>query len=81
VVYLFGAAVTPLAGRCVDLYGHRTGLAIGMGVGSVGAALTLTQSGANPLRWRVQVNSSAVFAVASRYSGFMADLRTNDSCP
>jgi len=42
VVYLFGAAVTPLAGRCVDLYGHRTGLAIGMGVGSVGAALTLT---------------------------------------
>jgi MFS family permease len=42
VVYLVGAAVTPLAGRCVDLYGHRAGLAIGMGVGSVGAALTLT---------------------------------------
>ena len=32
VVYLVGAAVTPIAGRCVDLYGHRAGLAIGMGV-------------------------------------------------
>ena len=42
VVYLFGAAVTPLAGRSVDLYGHRTGLAIGTAVGVVGAALTLT---------------------------------------
>ena len=42
VVYLFGAAVTPLAGRCVDLYGHRAGLAIGMSVGALGAALTLT---------------------------------------
>jgi len=42
VVYLFGAAVTPLAGRCVDLYGHRAGLAIGVVVGATGAALTLT---------------------------------------
>jgi MFS family permease len=42
VVYLFGAAVTPLAGRCVDLYGHRAGLAIGMAVGAIGAVLTLT---------------------------------------
>jgi MFS transporter, YNFM family, putative membrane transport protein len=42
VVYLFGAAVTPLAGRWVDLYGHRAGLAVGMAVGAVGALLTLT---------------------------------------
>jgi YNFM family putative membrane transporter len=42
VVYLFGAAVTPLAGRCVDRYGHRAGLTIGMAVGGLGAALTLT---------------------------------------
>lgn len=42
VVYLFGAAVTPIAGRWVDIYGHRAGLAVGMGVGSMGAALTLT---------------------------------------
>ena len=42
VVYLVGAAVTPIAGRSVDLYGHRTGLAIGTTVGVAGAALTLT---------------------------------------
>ena len=41
VVYLFGAAVTPLAGRCVDVYGHRVGLAVGMVVGATGALLTL----------------------------------------
>ena len=42
VVYLFGAAVTPLAGRWVDLYGHRAGLAVGMVMGATGALLTLT---------------------------------------
>jgi len=42
VVYLFGAAVTPIAGRWVDVYGHRAGLAVGMAVGAVGALLTLT---------------------------------------
>lgn len=42
VVYLFGAAVTPIAGRFVDAYGHRVGLGIGMATGLTGAALTLT---------------------------------------
>lgn len=42
VVYLFGAAVTPLAGVWVDRYGHRAGLAIGMAIGATGALLTLT---------------------------------------
>jgi len=42
VVYLFGAAVTPLAGWSIDLYGHRAGLTLGMAVGVLGAALTLT---------------------------------------
>ena len=36
VVYLFGAAVTPIAGRWVDVYGHRAGLAVGMAVGALG---------------------------------------------
>lgn len=44
VVYLFGAAVTPLAGVWVDRYGHRAGLAIGMAIGATGALLTLTSS-------------------------------------
>jgi MFS family permease len=41
IVYLFGAAVTPIAGRWVDLHGHRTGLVVGMSVGATGALLTL----------------------------------------
>jgi YNFM family putative membrane transporter len=42
VVYLVGAIVTPLAGRWIDVRGHRTGLAAAMVVGIFGALLTLT---------------------------------------
>ena len=71
VVYLFGAAVTPLAGRCVDVYGHRAGLAVGMVVGATGALLTL----AAPLPFIVvglALVGSGVFiaqATASSYIG------------
>jgi predicted MFS family arabinose efflux permease len=41
VVYLFGAAVTPLAGRLIDLYGHRTGVMLGVTIGVAGALMTL----------------------------------------
>jgi MFS family permease len=40
-VYLFGAAVTPLAGRWIDARGHRAALASGVGVGALGSMLTL----------------------------------------
>lgn len=71
IVYLFGAAVTPIAGRFVDSYGHRTGLAIGMAVGALGALLTL----ASPL-WIIVAGlalvGSGVFiaqATSSSYIG------------
>jgi YNFM family putative membrane transporter len=41
VVYLVGIVVTPFGGRWIDRYGHRTGLALAMGIGAVGALLTL----------------------------------------
>jgi MFS transporter, YNFM family, putative membrane transport protein len=41
VVYLIGAAVTPLAGRWIDRNGHRAGLRAGMSIGVAGAAVTL----------------------------------------
>jgi MFS family permease len=41
VVYLFGAAVLPFAGRWIDVRGHRATLAISMAVGVSGAFLTL----------------------------------------
>jgi len=39
--YLIGAAVTPPCGRAIDRYGHRTALALAMGVGITGMLLTL----------------------------------------
>jgi MFS transporter, YNFM family, putative membrane transport protein len=44
VVYLLGAAVTPLAGWWIDTYGHRAGIASAMGIGGAGALLTLAPS-------------------------------------
>jgi predicted MFS family arabinose efflux permease len=41
VVYLVGAAVTPIAGHLVDTRGHRAGLASGVAIGVAGALLTL----------------------------------------
>jgi predicted MFS family arabinose efflux permease len=44
VVYLIGAAVTPVAGRWIDVHGHRAGLSWGMTLGVAGALLTLAPS-------------------------------------
>jgi YNFM family putative membrane transporter len=41
VVYLIGAAVTPIAGRWVDERGHRAGLRAGMTIGAAGAVVSL----------------------------------------
>ena len=41
VVYLFGAAVTPIAGRWSDRFGHRAALGGGIAVGLFGATCTL----------------------------------------
>jgi MFS transporter, YNFM family, putative membrane transport protein len=44
VTYLVGAVVTPFAGRWIDRYGHRVGIASAMAVGGAGALLTLVPS-------------------------------------
>ncbi len=71
VVYLFGAAVAPAAGRFVDASGHRAGLGLGMGVGLCGAVLTLF-----PPLWSIVIGlalvGTGVFiaqATASSYIG------------
>ena len=40
-VYLVGAVVTPIAGRQIDMRGHRAGLASGVAIGTLGSLLTL----------------------------------------
>lgn len=42
--YLFGAVVTPSAGRIIDHYGHRTATVLAMGTGVAGMLLTLMPS-------------------------------------
>jgi MFS transporter, YNFM family, putative membrane transport protein len=44
VTYLVGAVVTPSAGRWIDRYGHRAGIASAMALGGAGALLTLVPS-------------------------------------
>jgi MFS transporter, YNFM family, putative membrane transport protein len=71
VVYLVGAAVTPLAGGWVDRRGHRGALLLGAAVGIVGALLTLGVSGASIVTGLALV-ASGVFisqATASSYIG------------
>jgi MFS transporter, YNFM family, putative membrane transport protein len=43
-VYLFGLIVTPLSGRCLDLYGIRVTTAVGFAFSAVGLLLTLVHS-------------------------------------
>jgi MFS family permease len=72
--YLIGAAVTPPCGRAIDRYGHRTALALAMGMGIAGMLLTLV-----PNLWMVvaglAVCCSGVFvaqATATSYIGLAA---------
>ena len=44
VVYLVGAAITPISGRAIDRFGNRRTLAFAIGTGVAGVALTLGQS-------------------------------------
>jgi MFS family permease len=44
VVYLVGAAITPVVGPIIDRHGHRRGMAVATAFGVAGALLTLTGS-------------------------------------
>jgi YNFM family putative membrane transporter len=44
VVYLLGAAVMPVSGRWIDIYGHRAGMALAMSLGATGSLMTLAPS-------------------------------------
>jgi predicted MFS family arabinose efflux permease len=77
VVYLIGAAATPLAGRWVDVYGHRIGLGAAMGVGGAGALLTLVP-------WLPAViaglalSATGVFIAHATTSGYIGAVTTED---
>jgi predicted MFS family arabinose efflux permease len=74
-VYLIGAALTSVAGRWIDDYGHRASLAAGMTIGAAGALLTLVASLPAVVAGLALV-STAVFvsqATASGYIGLVTE--------
>ena len=76
-VYLVGAVATPLAGRWIDVYGHRIGLAAAMGIGGVGALLTLAP-------WLpaiiagLALSATGVFIAQATTSGYIGAVTTTD---
>ncbi len=69
-MYLAGVAITPLAGRAIDRFGHRVTLATAIGVSIAGVALTL----AHPL-WVIAaglaVACAGIFSAQASASAFI----------
>jgi MFS family permease len=77
VVYLVGAAVTPLSGAWVDRYGHRAGLASAMAIGGAGALLTLAPS-LPAIIAGLALCSTGVFIAQATTSGYIGAVTTKD---
>jgi MFS transporter, YNFM family, putative membrane transport protein len=77
VVYLVGAAVTPLSGAWVDEYGHRAGLAGAMAIGGAGALLTLVPS-LPAIVVGLALCSTGVFVAQATTSGYIGAVTTRD---
>jgi predicted MFS family arabinose efflux permease len=77
VVYLIGAIVMPFGGRWIDAYGHRTGLAAAMGIGGVGALITLLPSMPAILAG-LTLCSTGVFVAQTTTSSHIGAVTTED---
>jgi YNFM family putative membrane transporter len=77
VVYLVGAAVTPLSGAWVDRYGHRAGLAAAMTIGGAGAVMTLLPS-LSFIVAGLTLCSTGVFIAQATTSGYIGAVTTRD---
>jgi MFS family permease len=77
VVYLVGAVVTPLSGRWIDRYGHRTGMTAAMTIGAAGALLTLLPS-LPAIVAGLALTSTGVFIAQTTTSSHIGTVTTND---
>jgi MFS transporter, YNFM family, putative membrane transport protein len=77
VVYLLGAAVTPFGGRWIDRHGHRSGLALAMGIGGAGALLTLV-SWLPAIVAGLALCSTGVFVAQATTSSYIGAVTTRD---
>jgi MFS family permease len=76
-VYLVGLVVTPFGGRWIDRYGHRTGLALAMGLGAAGALLTLMPS-LVVIAAGLALCSTGVFVAQAATSSYIGAVTTRD---
>ena len=76
-VYLAGAAITPISGRWIDVYGHRTALVAAIAIGVTGSLLTLAGT-----LWVVvsglALVSSGVFVAQAAASSYVGAAATHD---
>jgi predicted MFS family arabinose efflux permease len=77
VVYLIGAAVTPLAGRWIDERGHRACLGFGMSLGTGGALLTLV-SWLPAVVAGLALTATGVFVSQATASGYIGAVTAQD---
>lgn len=76
-VYLAGAAITPIAGRWIDVHGHRNALVAAIAIGVTGSLLTLAGT-----LWLVVAGlalvSSGVFVAQAAASSYVGAAATHD---
>jgi YNFM family putative membrane transporter len=77
VVYLLGAMVTPFGGRWIDRYGHRSGLGLAMGIGGIGALLTLV-AWLPAIVAGLALCSTGVFIAQAATSSYIGAVTTSD---
>jgi predicted MFS family arabinose efflux permease len=77
VVYLVGAAVMPFAGRWVDRYGHRAGIASAMAVGGGGALITLVPW-LPAIMAGLALGATGVFIAQATSSSYIGAVTTED---
>ena len=77
VTYLVGAVVTPFAGRWIDRYGHRVGIASAMAIGGAGALLTLVPS-LPAIVAGLALSATGVFTAQATTSSYIGAVTTQD---
>jgi len=77
VTYLVGAVVTPFAGRWIDRYGHRVGIASARAIGAAGALLTLVPS-LPAIVAGLALCATGVFTAQATTSSYIGAVTTQD---
>jgi MFS transporter, YNFM family, putative membrane transport protein len=76
-VYLVGAAITPVAGRWIDVVGHRRALAAAVAFGCLGTLATLVPS-IPVVVTGLAMCASGVFVANATANGFVGSVATED---